>query len=96
MEVSAANPARLNGIYGRKGTLQPGADADVAIWDPGAERTVRSADLHMATDYTPFEGRDVTGWPTTVLVGGRVVVDDAEIVDAAPRGRHLAAAPLRF
>jgi dihydropyrimidinase len=96
VEVSAANPARLNGIYGRKGTLHPGADADVAIWDPRAPRVIRSADLHMATDYTPFEGRAVAGWPTTVVVGGRVVVDDARLLETAARGRHLPAAPLRF
>jgi dihydropyrimidinase len=96
VEVSAANPARLNGIYGRKGTLLPGADADLALWDPTAERVVRSAELHMATDYTPYEGRAVTGWPSTVVVGGRVVVDGGDVVDATPRGRHLPAAPLRF
>jgi dihydropyrimidinase len=96
VEVSAANPARLNGIYGRKGTLLPGADADLALWDPAAVRTVRAADLHMATDYTPFEGRSITGWPTTVVVRGRVVVDDSRVVDATPLGRHLPAAPLRF
>lgn len=96
VEVSSANPARLNGIYGRKGTLLPGADADLALWDPAVSRTIRSADLHMATDYTPYEGRQVTGWPVTVLVGGRVVVDGSRIIDATPRGQHLPADPLRL
>jgi len=94
VDVTAAAPAKLNGIYGRKGTLLPGADADIALWDPDLERTISSGTLHMATDYTPYEGRQVTGWPATVLVGGRVVVDGSQLVDPQPRGRHLPAAPL--
>jgi dihydropyrimidinase len=95
VELTAANPARTNGLYPRKGTLLPGADADIAIWDPAAEWRVAAGDLHMATDYTPYEGMAVTGRPRTVLVGGRVVVDDGVLVDPAPRGRHLKAAPIR-
>jgi dihydropyrimidinase len=49
----------------------------------------------MATDYTPYEGRRVRGWPTTVLVGGHVVVEGSRVVDDTARGRHLPAAPLR-
>jgi dihydropyrimidinase len=94
VELTAANPARVNGLYPRKGTLMPGADADIAIWDPAAEWTITSDALHMATDYTPYEGREVTGRPRTVLVGGRVVVQDGELVDRTPHGRHLPAAPL--
>ncbi|MEU5992449.1 dihydropyrimidinase [Spirillospora sp. NPDC047418] len=94
VELTAANPARTNGLYPRKGTLLPGADADVAIWDPTAEWQVTTGDLHMATDYTPYEGMTITGRPRTVLVGGRVVVDDGVLVDPAPRGRHLKAAPV--
>jgi dihydropyrimidinase len=95
VEVTAAAPARLNGIYPRKGSLLPGSDADIAIWDPTAARTITTAELHMATDHTPYEGRRVLGWPTTVLVGGHVVVDGARVVDDTARGRHLPAAPLR-
>lgn len=94
--VTAANPARLNGIFGRKGTIAPGADADLVLWDPAARRTLAAADLHMATDYTPYEGRAVTGWPRTVVVGGRVLVDDDRLLDPTPRGRHLPAAPLEL
>lgn len=96
VDVSSTAPAKLNGIYGRKGTLLPGADADIAIWQTDVTKTITSQTLHMATDYTPYEGRQVTGWPTTVLVGGRIVIDNGDLVDAQPRGRHLKAAPLRF
>ena len=74
VELCCANPARANGLWPRKGSIQPGADADLVIWDPAARTTVRSADLHMATDYTPYEGRELVGWPSTVVVGGTVIV----------------------
>jgi dihydropyrimidinase len=69
----------------------PGADADIAIWDPRLAWTVTAADLHQATDYTPYEGRRLTGRPTTVVVGGRVVVDGGELVDGTARGRYVPA-----
>ncbi|WP_063036714.1 dihydropyrimidinase [Nocardia grenadensis] len=96
VELTATNPARTNGLYPRKGSLMPGADADIAIWDPGLEWTVTIGELHMATDYTPYEGRRLRGKPVTVLVGGRVVVENGQLVDATPRGRHLRADPLDF
>ncbi len=96
VQLTAANPARTNGLYPRKGSLMPGSDADIAIWDPDAEWTVSTANLHMATDYTPYEGRALRGKPVTVLVGGHVVVDNGELVDSTPRGRHLRAQPLNF
>jgi dihydropyrimidinase len=91
VELTAANPARANGLYPRKGSLMPGADADIAIWDPRLTWTVTAADLHQATDYTPYEGRRLTGRPTTVVVGGRVVVDGGELVDGTARGRYVPA-----
>lgn len=92
--MTSANPARLNGLYPRKGSLMPGADADIVVWDPAAVRTVDHTDLHMATDYSPFDGLAVTGAVSTVLVGGRVLVQEGELLDTTPRGRHLRAAPL--
>lgn len=91
VELAAANPARANGLYPRKGTLLPGADADVAIWDPAAEWQITADDLHMATDYTPYEGMTITGRPRTILVGGRNVVDDGVLADPTPQGRRLEA-----
>ena len=80
------DPARLNGLYPRKGAIAPGADADLVLFDPAATRVVRTGELHMETDYTPYEGREVTGWPRTVLARGRVVVRDGELTDPGPVG----------
>jgi dihydropyrimidinase len=91
VEVTATNPARVNGIHPQKGALQPGSDADIVLWDPTAEWTITTDALHMATDYTPYEGLRVTGRPETVLVRGEVVVDRGELVNPTPRGRHVPA-----
>lgn len=96
VEVTSTNPARTNGLYPRKGSLMPGADADIAIWDPDLEWTVTARELHMATDYTPYEGHVLRGKPVTVLVRGEIVVENGVLIDATPRGQHLEAAPLDF
>jgi dihydropyrimidinase len=96
VELTSTNPARANGLYPRKGSLLPGADADVAIWDRRAEWTLSATRLHQATDYTPYEGRSGTGRPQTVIVGGRVVVHDGVLVDDRAMGRHVPAQRLAF
>jgi dihydropyrimidinase len=82
--LTAANHARLYGLYPRKGTIAVGGDADIAIWDPDKEVHVSAAMLHDNTGYTPYEGRHLTGWPVTVISRGRVVVEDGKL--AAERG----------
>jgi dihydropyrimidinase len=84
----ATNPARLNGLDG-KGVIAAGADADLVVLDPTLRRTVRAADLHMPTDYTPYEGSELVGWPSVVISGGRVVLDDDGFHDPGPVGRPL-------
>lgn len=94
VEIMSSVPARLNGIYPRKGTIAPGSDADIVIFDPTLERAVQAADMHMRTDYSPYEGRAVTGWPTTVVSRGRVVLDNGTLVDPGPVGEFLRADPI--
>ena len=94
VELCCTAPAKANGIWPQKGELLPGSDADLVIWDPAATRRVRATDLHMATDYSPFEGMEVTGWPETVLVRGEPVVDHGQLVDIRPRGQTVRAHPI--
>ncbi len=77
--LASSNAARLYGLYPRKGTIAVGADADIVIWDPHEERTVRYDQLHDDVGYTPYEGIAVRGWPQTVLSRGRVVVNRGEL-----------------
>ncbi len=87
--LTAANHAKLYGLA-RKGSIAVGMDADIAIWDPALTRTIRHADLHDGADYSPYEGLEVTGWPVTVLLGGRVMVEAGALVGAKGTGRHVA------
>jgi dihydropyrimidinase len=89
----STNPARLNGLAG-KGVIAPGADADIVVIDPAVRREVRAADLHMPTDYSPYEGRQLAGWPSVVVSAGRVVVDEAGFHDPGPVGRALHSQPM--
>jgi dihydropyrimidinase len=89
-ELTAANPARLFGLYPRKGAIALGSDADLAIWDPAREVTITNAMLHHATDHTPYEGRVVRGWPVVTISRGDIVWNDGEITSTPGRGRFLA------
>lgn len=89
----ATNPARLNGLS-RKGVVAAGYDADLIVMDPRARRPVLATALHMATDYTPYEGEELAGWPSVVVSAGRVVLDGDGFHDPGPVGRALQADPM--
>jgi allantoinase len=88
--LTAANPARLFGLYPRKGTLRPGADADLAIVDPDEEWVVRSADLFARHKHSPYDGRQLRGRVRATLVRGQVVYRDGAIVAPLGHGRLVA------
>lgn len=93
--ITASNPARLNGLYPRKGVLAPGSDGDIVVFDPQAQHRITGpAILHMQTDYTPYESRTITGWPTIVIAAGRVLVDQGEFFDPGPVGEALHSQPI--
>jgi dihydropyrimidinase len=73
--ITATNAAKLFGLYPRKGSIAVGMDADIAIWNSELVREVRAAEQHGSTDYSPFEGMTLTGWPQTTMVRGTVVAD---------------------
>jgi dihydropyrimidinase len=75
--LTASNPARMYGLYPRKGTIAVGSDADVVIWDEKRELTIRNSALHHAVDYTPYEGFKITGWPAITISMGEVLLDGA-------------------
>jgi len=88
--LTATHHARLYGMHPRKGTLALGADADIAIWDPDKVVTLTASGLHDQVGYTPYEGRQVTGWPTTVISRGEIIVEDGQLHAARGRGQFIA------
>ena len=93
VRLAAANPARLFGLYPRKGAIAPGADADLVLWDPNARVTITNALLQQAIDYTPYEGMTVTGWPVATLRRGEVVMRDGRVQAEPGSGRYLPRGP---
>jgi dihydropyrimidinase len=88
VDVVATTPARLFGLS-RKGAVEPGRDADLVLFDPAAERTIRAAELHHTSDYTPYEGLAVRGAVRSVFVRGHAVVRDGAFVGRRGFGQFV-------
>jgi len=83
------NPAHIFGLYPRKGTLMPGADADIVLFDPQKSITLTKSFLHEQVDYTPYEGIKVTGWPVATFLRGQPLVFEEKLVHPGKSGRYL-------
>jgi dihydropyrimidinase len=92
VRLTATHPANLFGLKG-KGSLMPGADADITLWDPDRRVTITQSLMQHIVDYTPYEGIEVTGWPTATIRRGTVVMRDGQVQAAPGSGRFLAVAP---
>jgi len=93
VDLLATTPARLFGLP-RKGAVEVGRDADLVLFDPSARRTLRAADLHHTSDYTPYEGFELTGAVRSVFVRGRAVVRDGTFVGQRGFGRFVERGPI--
>src|SRR5436305_3343984 len=89
VELLATSPAKLFGLYPKKGTVAVGSDADVVIFDPERKHTITAAGQHSKTDYNLYEGTEVTGTPEVVLLRGNVLVENDELVAAPGIGRFV-------
>jgi dihydropyrimidinase len=94
VDACCTQPARRFGLSPRKGTLAIGADADIVIFDPDRRVKLAAEDLHQRVDYCPYEDWVVVGYPTTVLAGGDVIVQQGEFVGQDGRGRFLHTEPM--
>ncbi len=90
VDLVCTMPAKLFGLFPRKGTIAPGSDADLVIFDPEREMTISAANQRQHVDYTPYEGMPVQGVPDTVLLRGRVIVRDGQYVGGKGGGQFLA------
>ena len=90
VEVVSTNPAKIMGLYPRKGTLAVGSDADIVLFDPRQTWTVRHEDLHMTADYSCWEGWELTGKVRTTVLRGAILVEDGRLVGDTRSGQFLA------
>jgi dihydropyrimidinase len=93
VDVCSTAPAKMFGLFPRKGTIAVGSDADVVVFDPEARVTLGVETLHMKVDYSPYEGTMVQGYPSTVIAGGEVIVEGGRFVGKIGTGRFLKRGP---
>ena len=84
------NPARMYGLFPRKGHLRPGADADIVVYDPGASHVIRADDCVANVDYNPYEGFVTAGGIRQVWLRGSLAVENGKVLDETPQGRYMA------
>ncbi len=87
--MHCTNPARIFGLYPQKGALIPGADADIALWDPNKEVTYGANIARHRTDYSLYEGWQLKGFPLTVFLRGKKIVDGDNWYGSPGSGRYL-------
>jgi len=89
VELVATAPARMFGLFPRKGTIAPGSDADIVIFNPNVERTLSARTHHMNVDYSCYEGMTVRGLPEVVMQRGNVLVRDGKFQGVKGAGQFL-------
>ena len=89
VELLATNPAKLFGLYPRKGTIAVGSDADIVIFDPEKQHRITAAGQHSKSDYNLYEGTEVTGPPELVLRRGEVLVENRQLVARPGSGQFI-------
>jgi dihydropyrimidinase len=89
VEVMSTTPAKLFGLFPRKGTIAVGSDADIVIFDPDETWTIRAAEHHSRIDYSLFEGREITGRVKKVFLRGRCIVDGQKWLGKEGMGQYL-------
>ena len=93
VELTSTSPAKIFGLFPKKGTIAPGSDADLVIFDPEKKHVLSARTHHMRVDYNPYEGREVTGKAETVLSRGRVIIDNGQFVGKPGAGSFLKRQP---
>jgi dihydropyrimidinase len=90
VQVCSTNPAKIFGLYPQKGSLLPGADADVVVFDPNRRVKITQTLLHEQVDYTPYEGFELIGYPVMTLSHGKVIAENGNFLGMRGAGRYLA------
>lgn len=87
--LTSTNHARIYGLYPQKGSIGIGFDADLVLWDAGRKETIRQELMHHGSDYTPWEGYSVTGWPVMTILRGKLVYENGQILGSKTDGHFL-------
>jgi len=93
VEINCTNPAKIFGMYPKKGTISVGADADIVVWDPEKTHTLSAATHHMRCDYNLFEGMQVKGMPVQVYLRGQKIVDGTDFFGTNGGGQYVRRTP---
>lgn len=89
VDLTATNPARLFGLYPRKGVIAVGSDADIVLWDSAVHRIIDGSDMQSRAGYSVYDGWDVQGWPAVVIRRGQIVLADGEVIARPGEGQWL-------
>ncbi|MBB4123216.1 dihydropyrimidinase [Martelella radicis] len=87
--LTSTNHAKMYGLYPKKGSIAPGFDADLVLWDANREETITQAGMHHGADYTPYEGQKVKGWPVMTILRGKTVCEEGKITGSLADGQFL-------
>ena len=93
VEITSTAPAKIFGLFPRKGTIAVGSDADIVVFDPKKKQTLGVKTLHMRVDYNPYEGTKVEGAPTFVVSQGNVIIEGDQFVGKKGAGRFIKRGP---
>jgi dihydropyrimidinase len=89
VELTSTSPAKIFGLFPRKGTIAPGSDADIVVFNPATKQTLSVKTLHMKVDYNPYEGRQIHGVSETVIARGNVIIENGKFTGRAGAGSFL-------
>jgi dihydropyrimidinase len=89
VELTSTNPAKIFGLYPRKGEIAEGSDADIVVWNPDTEKTISVKNHHQNSDINIYEGVNVKGSPEYVIKGGQIVIQAGQIINNDIKGRFL-------
>ena len=89
VEITSSKPAKIYGLYPKKGSILVGADADLVVWDSNLKKIIKNQDLNHSVDYTPYENMEVTAWPNTVISRGSIIVEEGKLKIKKGHGQFL-------
>ena len=89
VELTSTNPAKMYGLYPQKGSIKIGADADITVWDPNKINTIKQSELHHGSDYTPYEGIEIKGWPIQTWLRGQKIYDQNKFLTKTNIGKYI-------